>query len=99
MTGEVFCPHCHLNVEVCGLFENMRGVKCEVYNAASDDDKMIFELLDASREVVERWDTPLWKDVPATATYIARLRKAVQAMILSSVNLAKPLGETGDSRG
>ena len=32
------------------------------------------ELSTAARAVVNRWDTPLWKDVPATAKYINRLR-------------------------
>ena len=38
------------------------------------------ELLAAAESVVERWETPLWKDVPATADYIARLRQAVEAV-------------------
>lgn len=35
------------------------------------------ELKEAAHAVVERWDTPLWKDVPATAEYINRLRTAI----------------------
>ena len=35
------------------------------------------ELLDAAIAVIERWDSPLWKDLPATAEYIGRLRQAV----------------------
>lgn len=35
------------------------------------------ELLAAAQAVIERWDTPLWKDVPATAEYINALRSAV----------------------
>ena len=35
------------------------------------------ELLDAAIAVIERWDSPLWKDMPATAEYIGRLRQAV----------------------
>lgn len=31
-------------------------------------------LIAAAQAVVDRWDTPLWKDVPATAEYIGRLR-------------------------
>jgi hypothetical protein len=31
----------------------------------------------AAIAVVERWDTPLWKDAPATADYIAALRDAL----------------------
>lgn len=37
------------------------------------------ELIDAAKAVVERWDTPLWKDVPHTAEYIHRLRNALAA--------------------
>ena len=35
-------------------------------------------LREAAQAVVDRWDTPLWKDVPATATYINALRAALQ---------------------
>ena len=35
------------------------------------------ELLKEAIAVIERWDSPLWKDLPATAEYIRRLRKAV----------------------
>lgn len=31
----------------------------------------------AGQAVVDRWDTPLWKDVPATAEYINALRAAL----------------------
>ena len=36
------------------------------------------ELINAAKAVIERWDMPTWKDVPATAEYIARLRAAVE---------------------
>ena len=32
----------------------------------------------AAQAVVDRWDTPLWKDVPATAEYINELREALK---------------------
>lgn len=35
------------------------------------------ELLEAAIAVVQRWDTPNWKDVPATAEYISQLRAAI----------------------
>ena len=35
------------------------------------------ELRALAQAVVDRWDTPLWKDVPATAEYINRLRAAI----------------------
>ena len=34
------------------------------------------DLRTAAQAVIDRWDTPLWKDVPATAEYIGRLRPA-----------------------
>ena len=38
------------------------------------------ELLSAAKAVVERWDSPLWKDLPPTAKAIARLRDAVNKL-------------------
>lgn len=35
------------------------------------------ELRAAAQAVVDRWDTPAWKDVPHTAEYISRLRAAL----------------------
>jgi hypothetical protein len=37
------------------------------------------ELIEAAKAVVERWETPLLKDAPATAGYIYRLRDAINA--------------------
>ena len=37
------------------------------------------DMATAAQAVVDRWDTPLWKDVPATAEYIGRLRAALAA--------------------
>lgn len=34
-------------------------------------------LKNAAQAVVQRWDTPLWKDAPATATFINSLRAAL----------------------
>ena len=36
------------------------------------------ELIDAAKAVIQRWETPLWKDAPPTAEYIYRLRDAVE---------------------
>lgn len=38
------------------------------------------ELLSAAKAVVERWDSPLWKDLPPTAKAISRLRDAVNKL-------------------
>ena len=35
------------------------------------------ELRKAAQAVVDRWDTPLWKDAPFTGDFISRLRKAL----------------------
>ena len=37
-------------------------------------------LLAAAKAVIDRWDTPLWKDVSATAVYIGALRQAIASM-------------------
>ena len=36
------------------------------------------QLRTAAQAVIDRWDTPHWKDVPATAEYIGRLRAALK---------------------
>ena len=38
------------------------------------------ELLSAAKAVIERWDSPLWKDLPPTAKVIVRLRDAVNKL-------------------
>jgi hypothetical protein len=35
-------------------------------------------LTDAAQAVVDRWETPFWKEVEHTGVYIAALRKAVE---------------------
>jgi NTP pyrophosphatase (non-canonical NTP hydrolase) len=35
-------------------------------------------LLDAAKAVVERWDSPNWKDLPSTGVYINALRQAIE---------------------
>jgi len=37
------------------------------------------KLRTAAQAVIDRWETPLWKDAPATAEYIAALRDALAA--------------------
>lgn len=39
------------------------------------------ELIAAARAVIERWDSPTWKDLPHTGESIARLRRAVDAAL------------------
>ena len=35
---------------------------------------MVDDLVDVLEDIIERWDTPLWKDVPHTAEYIDAAR-------------------------
>ena len=44
---------------------------------AASRDAEIAELKDAAQAVIDRWDTPIWKDVPATGEYINKLRAAL----------------------
>jgi hypothetical protein len=49
---------------------------------ASEDEKWLDwerELIAAAQAVIERWDTPLWKDAPHTAIFINRMREAIDA--------------------
>jgi len=37
----------------------------------------IERLRGAAQALIDRWETPLWKDVPATAVFIANLKAAL----------------------
>ena len=50
------------------------------------------DLRTAAQAVVDRWDTPLWKDVPATAEYIGRLRAALAAGQATAAQAVVPSG-------
>jgi len=41
---------------------------------------MTNKVIEAARAVIARWDSPLWKDAPATAVFIGALREAVDSM-------------------
>ena len=38
---------------------------------------LVDELAGALKEIIDRWDSPLWKDLPHTGTYIAKGRTAL----------------------
>ena len=50
------------------------------------------DLRTAAQAVIDRWDTPLWKDVPATAEYIGRLRAALAAGKAAAAQAVVPTG-------
>ncbi len=59
---------------VLGLITKAEVLSCALLD--SDNQRIADEAL--MREVVERWDTPLWKDVPATAVVIGKLRERLE---------------------
>lgn len=61
------CGYCDGTGDVTDQTGEWRGV-CTECDA---------ELRNAAQAVVDRWDTPLWKDEKPTADYIARLRRAL----------------------
>jgi len=52
---------------------------CAALKTTSEGNAKLMALLPAAEAVIERWDTPAWKDVPHTGEFIARLRGAVLA--------------------
>jgi len=56
------------------------------------------DLRTAAQAVVDRWDTPLWKDVPATAEYIGRLRAALAAGQATAAQQGVAYAELPDER-
>jgi hypothetical protein len=50
----------------------------EAIDAAIESMEKLGRLTDAALAVVDRWETPFWKQVEHTGVYIAALRKAVE---------------------
>lgn len=46
---------------------------------------MTTPLQKAAQAVIDRWESPSWKDQPHTAEYIAELRKALDAELQQQV--------------
>lgn len=61
----------------------------------TDTREALAALIEAAQAIVDRWDTPLWKDVPHTGEYINRLRAALATQpaqpVAGAVASAKPL--------
>jgi hypothetical protein len=65
---------------------------CAALKTSGEWNARLMDLLPAAVAVVERWDTPSWKDVPHTGEFIARLRGAVLAAT-SNAQLERPAAE------
>ena len=48
------------------------------------------ELIEAARAVVDRWDSPLWRDLEPTAVVINRLRNALAELSRRESEESKP---------
>lgn len=53
---------------------------CAALKTSGEGNARLLDLLPAAEAVIDRWDTPAWKDVPHTGGFIARLRAAVLAV-------------------
>ena len=56
-------------------FDDKAELRREAYIASRMEHE--WPLVEAAQAVVDRWDTPLWKDVPHTGEFIGKLRKAL----------------------
>jgi hypothetical protein len=54
------------------------------------------ELVDAAKAVIERWESPLWKNLPHTGEYIHRLRQAVDAAVMDGSHYLGRYPEPGE---
>ena len=55
----------------------IKGQQSRIY-AAQEAEEQRDMLADAAQAVVDRWETPFWKQVEHTGVYIAALRKALE---------------------
>lgn len=58
------------------------------HHRTARDEALLRQALEASQALIDRWDSPDWKDLPHTGTYILQLRKV-------AVALEQRLGERG----
>ena len=60
---------------VTGIWDRTVNEVREAYIAARMEHE--WPLVEAAQALVDRWDTPLWKDVPHTGEFIGKLREAL----------------------
>ena len=66
--------------EIARLQDLLKDALANVNEITDVKNAEIERLRTAAQAVVDRWGTPLWKDAPATAGYINRLRDALPAI-------------------
>ena len=65
--------------EIARLQDLLKDALANVNEITDAKNAEIERLRTAAQAVVDRWDTPPWKDAPATAIYINTLRNALEA--------------------
>ena len=77
MTDEIKKADCMMDI-----LEVMRGRDEHSSQRAADEIERnraaIEELISAGNAVVERWESPLWKDLPHTGEFIYALRDVIE---------------------
>lgn len=94
-----------LTIELLDRIQMVRGEddvsvshECEkakaiIHREAAKERQRLDALMSAAKSVIERWDSPSWKDLPATADYIHKLRNAVAIMGDASTDAPKSGGK------
>lgn len=76
--GDYECECCH-----CGatFYGHKRRVTCKVCaSPAPDHSAGVGGMVSAAKAVIQRWDSPLWREQTSTAALINDLREAVNAL-------------------
>lgn len=66
-----------INHEEAHLLANHKRHESNLARCYLDMKEQRDELLEALEAIIERWDTPLWKDAPHTGNYINAARLVV----------------------
>lgn len=67
------------NARYAPEYEEREGLE-RIKAAMGQSETNCHQLKVAAKAVIDRWDSPSWKDLPHTADYIHALRKAVQSV-------------------
>ena len=59
--------------------QDLADCQMPIHGQLSEVARELIALRMAARAVIARWDSPLWKDLPATAGYIEDLRRVISA--------------------